>query len=226
MTRKLLTTMETQLLHPPPRRALQLGVVALHSSGVRFVSVCYFLFLLLLFCFVSLRPALASLTPRVSVAWGAGCCRGVTGRSLPHQFAAVFRMLGSLLCPPKSRGSEAELWDPLPRAFLPPPQRHVGTLGCWKQPEASTRVPWGSAGRDVLGLVGVFAELSSGSGETFPSRAPPDPPTANQHLSSRPALPSDGGDRGAPADSAAAAGLGCGTARTRGGGGESGIDLI
>lgn len=110
-----------------------------------------------------------------------------------------------------------------PRAFLPPLQHDVGTLGCWKRPDASTRVPWGSAGSDILGLLGVFAELSSGSGETFPSRAPSDPPTASQHLSSRPALPSDGGDRGAPADSAA--GLGCGTARTRGGG-ESGIYFI
>lgn len=44
MTRKLLIALETQLLHPPPWRALQLGVVALHSSGVRFVSVVFYFF--------------------------------------------------------------------------------------------------------------------------------------------------------------------------------------
>lgn len=47
MTRKLLIALETQLLHPPPWRALQLGVVALHSSGVRFVSVVFYF---VLFC--------------------------------------------------------------------------------------------------------------------------------------------------------------------------------
>lgn len=44
---------------PPPWRTLQLGVGALHSSGVRFVAVWLFYFILLLFYFV-FRPALAS----------------------------------------------------------------------------------------------------------------------------------------------------------------------
>lgn len=81
MTRKLLTTMETQLLHPPPRRALQLGVVALHSSGVRFVSVCYFfvLVVVVLFCF---SPS----CPRKPDTQGE---RGVGSRLLPRGHRAL-----------------------------------------------------------------------------------------------------------------------------------------
>lgn len=134
MTRKLLIALETQLLHPPLWRALQLGVVALHSSGVRFVSVVFYF---VLFCFVclflfffSLRPALASLTPRASAAWGAGGVGRVPTAAPPARlFAAVLWIPGLpslllLVCPPptllRSRGSD--FWvlgsSPLGLAFL------------------------------------------------------------------------------------------------------------
>lgn len=82
---------------PPPWRTLQLGVGALHSSGVRFVAVWLFSFIILLFYFV-FRPALASPTRGVGAAWGAAPspaprlalgCRGLDAA-----------LLCPLMCPP------------------------------------------------------------------------------------------------------------------------------
>lgn len=107
MTRKLLIALETQLLHPPPWRALQLGVVALHSSGVRFVSVVFYFFCFVPFSFLfSLRPALASLTPRASAAW-----RASPRPHLPRVSAAVLWMPGLpslplFVCPPNPAEEE------------------------------------------------------------------------------------------------------------------------
>lgn len=124
MTRKLLTALETQLLHPPPWRALQLGVVALHSSGVRLVSVGSFFFWLFgfffLFCFVfSLRPALASLTPRASAA----AC-GVAPAALPRSRTSCL----SLCC--SSLDAGAPFSAPL-NLFPPPPRPTEEQGGLW-----------------------------------------------------------------------------------------------
>lgn len=96
MTRKLLTALETQLLHPPPWRALQLGVVALHSSGVRLVSVVWFFFFLVgffwffpvLFCFFS-----PSCTCKPDTQGERRCLRSCSGSAPPQPYLSLVSLL-------------------------------------------------------------------------------------------------------------------------------------
>lgn len=137
-----------------------------HCIPLGFGLFLFVLIFKLLFCFVSLRPALASLTPKVSVAAAAGS-PGAPYHINPLRYFGYWAPFSAPLCSPRS--TEAEHWDPPPWAFLPLLQRDVGTLGCWKQPEASTQVPWGAApgGTSLVSWVSLLSSPVA-VGKPFP----------------------------------------------------------
>lgn len=86
-----------------------------------------------------------------------------------------------------------------------------GLGGRQEKTEASGR----DSGRDTSVLVDVFAVLSIGSGEPFPSRAAPDPFEASQRLCFCPTPLSARGDRGDTGEGTRRWRVSCGRAKAR-----------